>query len=68
MEEMIQLITNNGLGVVCVAFLIFFINTTMKEYNKILDDIRVTLVAIQSSLTSLTSRVDDIEHQLSDRK
>ena len=30
MEELIQYIVNYGLGVVCVAYMIYFQNTTMK--------------------------------------
>ena len=61
MEELINLITQNGIGVVCVGFLMYFINTTMKDNNKVLDEIQKTLVSIQTTLTSLTNRVDVIE-------
>lgn len=63
MEELINLITNNGIGVICVAFMIYFINTTMKDNNKILDDMQKTLVAINVNLTSLSSRVDKLENE-----
>lgn len=62
MEELINLITNNGIGVVCVAFMIYFINTTLKENNKILDDMQKTLVAINVNLTTLSTRVDILEN------
>ena len=61
MEELINLITNNGIGVICVAFLIYFINTTMKDNNKILDEIQKTLVAINTNLSNLSARVDKLE-------
>jgi uncharacterized protein YoxC len=64
MEELINLITNNGIGVICVAFLIYFINTTMKDNNKILDDIQKTLVAINGNLTTLSTRVDKLEDKI----
>lgn len=31
MEEMINLIVNNGIGIVCVAYMIYFQSTTLKE-------------------------------------
>lgn len=34
MSDLITLITNNGIGVVCVAYLIYFQNTSMKEQTK----------------------------------
>ena len=61
MQDIVTLITQNGIGVVCVAFLIYFINTTLKDNNKILDEIQKTLVGIQTTLTMLTTRVDDLE-------
>lgn len=61
MQDVVTLITQNGIGVVCVAFLIYFINTTLKDNNKILDEIQKTLVGIQTTLSMLTSRVDDLE-------
>lgn len=68
MEELINLITNNGIGVICVAFMIYFINTTMKDNNKILDDIQKTLVAINANLTTLSTRVDKLEDKLEKAK
>lgn len=68
MEELINLITNNGIGVICVAFMIYFINTTMKDNNKILDDIGKTLIEINSNLTALSTRVDKLEDKLGKKK
>lgn len=68
MEELINLITNNGIGVICVAFMIYFINTTMKDNNKILDDIGKTLIEINTNLTTLSTRVDKLEDKLGKKK
>lgn len=66
MQDLIVLLTQNGIGVVCVAFMIYFINTTMKDNNKILDEIQKTLVSIQTTLTIMTQRVDELEHKTND--
>jgi uncharacterized protein YoxC len=68
MQELINLITQNGIGVICVAFMIYFINTTMKDNNKILDDMQKTLVAINTNLTTLSTRVDKLEDKISKKK
>lgn len=68
MEELINLITQNGIGVICVAFLMYFINTTMKDNNKILDEIQQTLVSINTNLTTLSTRVDKLEDKISKKK
>lgn len=66
--DLINLITQNGIGVVCVIFLMYFINTTMKDNNKILDEIQQTLVSINTNLTTLSSRVDKLEDKISKKK
>lgn len=50
MQEMINFIVNNGIGVVCVAYLIYFQNTTMNKMLKALNDIDKTLIIIGSKL------------------
>lgn len=47
MEELINLVTNNGLGVVCVIYLIYFQSTTMKEMLSTLNAITDRLTAIE---------------------
>lgn len=64
MEEIVELITNNGIGVVCVCFMIYFISTTLKDNNKVLDEIQKTLISIQTTLNMLTNRVDNLEENI----
>ena len=68
MEELIKLIVDNGIGVVCVGFMIYFINSTLKDNNKVLGEIKETLVSVQTTLNNLTTRVDDIEHKVANKK
>ena len=68
MSDLISLITQNGIGVVCVAFMIYFINTTLKDNNKVLDEIQKTLVGIQATLNLITQRVDELEQKKEGKK
>lgn len=54
MEQLIELITNNGISVICVAYLIYFQSTQM---TKVTD----TLTEIQKNLVSIYERLNDIE-------
>lgn len=63
MSDIIDVITQNGIGVVCVGFMIYFINSTLKDNNKILDEMQKTLVSIQVTLTTLTTRVNELEKE-----
>lgn len=50
MEEIIQAIANYGMGVVCVAYMIYFQNTTMKEMLHTLGTINERLSIIEEKL------------------
>lgn len=47
MAELINLITQNGIGIVCVAYMIYFQSTTMKEMLKSLESIDKRLSKIE---------------------
>ena len=53
MEEIVNLIMNNGLGVVCVGYLIYFQSTTMKE--------------MLNALTGINTRLSIIEEKIGDK-
>lgn len=50
MPELINLITNNGIGIVCVAYLIYFQNTTMQKILDTLNTINIRLTIIEDNL------------------
>lgn len=58
MEALINLIVNNGIGIVCVAYLIYFQSTTMKEMNTTLDNMNTNLTTMNERLSSIENRVD----------
>lgn len=53
MEELVKLITENGISVVCVCFMIYYILTTSRENNKILTTMTTTLQSISDRLEIL---------------
>lgn len=57
MEEILQGIFQYGVGTLCVAYLIYFQNTTMKEMNN-------TLVKMTEALTGINTRLTIIEDKL----
>lgn len=50
MEDLINLAVNNGIGVVCVIYLIYFQLTTMKEMQEILSSINTRLTVIEEKI------------------
>ena len=57
MEEIVQAFVNYGIGVVCVAYLIYFQNTTMKDMNN-------TLLKMIETLNGINTRLSIIEDKL----
>lgn len=49
-DEFIKLLVDNGISVVCVAYLIFFQLTTMKEMLNTLGSINERLTIIESHI------------------
>lgn len=64
MEELINAIVNNGLGVASFIAFIYFINTYMSRMDNTMSEISKTLTLIQGNLITLQSRVDDIENKM----
>lgn len=57
MQELITMILNNGIGVVCVAYLIYFQSTTMKKISENQENNNILLEKI-------TSRLENIEQKM----
>ncbi|MBO7080018.1 MAG: hypothetical protein J6W64_09450 [Bacilli bacterium] len=64
MEEFINAIVNNGLGVASFIAFIYFINTYMSKMDNTMSEISKTLTLIQGNLMTLQSRIDDIEEKI----
>lgn len=68
MEEIINIIVQNGLGVGSfIAFLIFIFRYEDKQSDT-LNKISDTLLQVQITLSSLSERVDNIERNVNNEK
>lgn len=50
LADIVKLMTDNGLSLICVGYLIYFQNTTMKEMLKSLNTISERLTVIENKL------------------
>lgn len=50
MQDLIKMVVDNGIGVACVAYLIYFQSTTMKEMLSTLNIISDRLTAIETKI------------------
>lgn len=50
MKELIDLLTNNGISIVCVAYLIYFQLVSMRDLTKTLNTISTRLAIIEDNM------------------
>ena len=58
MDEIVQTITNYGIGIVCVGYLIYFQSTTMKDMNNTLLKMIDTLNGINTILSIIEDKLE----------
>lgn len=61
MGDLVKLITENGISVICVAYMIYFSLTTMRDMNK-------TLTTMTATLQSISDRLEILEKSMLKRK
>lgn len=71
MEEIVNLLVQNGIGVGSFLALLYFMFVTLKDIKLVLNSIKdniqetsKTLVLVQNNLTSLEGRVETIENKV----
>ena len=58
MGELIDLIVKNGIGIVCVAYLIYFQLITMKEMNKTLNEVSTSLKLMNQDIEEIKQKLN----------
>lgn len=64
MEEIINLVVQNGVGIASFVALLYFMGTSLKDIQNTTEEISRTLLLIQNNLTSLQTRVETIENRV----
>lgn len=68
MEEIINIIVQNGIGVGSFIALLYFMDISLKDIKSNTEQITKTLILIQGNLNSLTQRVEIIENKVNETK
>lgn len=58
MDEIMQAIANYGVGIVCIGYIIYMQNTTMKEMNSIMNKMNDTLNGINTRLSIIEDKLE----------
>lgn len=64
MENIMNILQNYGLGFASFIALIYFYNYVIKDMKETNEEVLKTLIAIQSTLSSLNSRIDNLENKI----
>lgn len=64
MQDIINIVMNNGIGVASFIGLLYFVNNYISKMNNTLMQVSLTLNSIKDSLITLSSRVDEIEEKI----
>ena len=63
MQDLINVIVNNGIGVVCVAYLMYFQMTTMKEIQKTLWEFNLHMKDITNILAIVKQELQELKEE-----
>lgn len=55
LDLILSIITNHGIGVLCVIYLIYFQSTTMKDLTKTMQEMSITLQGLRDDVSELKS-------------
>ena len=64
MEQLINLVVQNGVGVGSFIALLYFMGTSLKDIKETTEQTARTLLLIQNNLTSLQERIETIESKV----
>ena len=53
-QDLVNILVNNGVAVACVAYFMYFNNTTMKEFTKAMTDMQVTMIKVIEKLETMS--------------
>ena len=67
-EQIFNLVVQNGVGVGSFIALLYFMNTSLKDIKTNTEEITKTLILMQGNLNSLAQRVEVIENKVNETK
>ena len=62
MQDFVNVIVNNGLGVASFIALVYFMKTTVSKTNDTLTEINKSLLTIQTNMLTMAERLSDLEN------
>lgn len=58
MEELVDVIVNNGIGVACILYFMHFNSTTLKAMTETMNEVKQSLILFNERLEMIESKLD----------
>lgn len=59
MEELINAIYNYGIGIICIAYFMYFNNTTLKTMTETMNEVKQSLILLNEKIENLEQAVQN---------
>lgn len=53
-QDLVNILVNNGVAVACVAYFMYFNNTTMKDFTKAMTGMQATMIKVVEKLETMS--------------
>ncbi len=68
MDQLINVITNNGIGVACVLYLMYFQHTTMKDIQQTIHEYAISLKDVTNILSIMKQELQEMKDLINKKK
>lgn len=58
MEEMVDIIVNNGIGVACILYFMYFNSTSLKTMTETMNEVKQSLILFNERLENIEQKLD----------
>lgn len=58
MEQMIDIIVNNGIGVACILYFMYFNSTSLKAMTETMNEVKQSLILFNERLENIEQKLD----------
>ena len=58
MEEMVDIIVNNGIGVACILYFMYFNSTSLKSMTETMNEVKQSLILFNERLENIEQKLD----------
>ena len=57
MEEMVNIIVNNGIGVACILYFMYFNSTSLKSMTETMNEVKQSLILFNERLENIEKKL-----------